>query len=159
MLNKAAHTLAALMLGTTLTAANAAGSQESCLQTAADTFHPGTVYLAHKNTMMGATIAFAVPNTLTLPSTARHGLHPIFTKSATGIVTMSTGMDNLFFYDVHPYSLNKEGAALKAENFDEIGSLRSAQNPELRVDEARSATITPGFRTFVDTVRTCLKPA
>lgn len=156
MSKTAAHTLTALMLGASMSAA-AAGPQEACMQTAADAFHPGTVYLGQKQTMMGATIAFAVPNTLTLPSTAKHGLHPIFTKSSTGIVTMSTGMDNLFFYDTHPYALNASGPALTDENFDEIGSIR-APGKDIRVDEARSANITKGFRTFVDTVRTCLKP-
>ena len=159
-MSKTANYLTALVFGATAAVATA-GPQEECMQAAADKFHPGTLYLAHKEIMTGSAAAFAVPATLTLPSTAKHGLHPIFTKSTAGIVTMTTQMSTVYFHDIHPYSISNSDPALTAENIDDIGFLTSPKTQGdggIRPDEARSKTLTPALNTFVDSVRTCLKP-
>lgn len=154
-------TLTALMLSAALNTAHA-GPEEDCLQQAAKNFHPGVTYLAHKKSWMTTGVAFSAPATLTMPTSAKNGLHPIFTKSTTGLVNFSLTMPTVYFYDRTPASLNKEGGPVSDKNIDDIGLLISSNVPEgetLHPDEARSYKATPQLQTFVETVRSCLKPS
>ncbi len=151
--------LAALVFGSAVTAA-AAVTPEECMDQAARKFHPGAAYLAHKKIMLGSAAAFAVPSTLTLPTSAKNGLHPIFTKSTTGIMTLSSEMPTVYFYDIHPYSVINEGPPLTSNNIDDIGFLTSEKTKDdggIRPDEARNMNHTPALGTFVQDARTCLK--
>lgn len=156
--------LTAFMLSAALSGPAAAGPVEECMQQAAKSFHPGTTYLGHKAGMIGTSVAFSVPKTLELPSSAAHGLVPVFKNSSVGILMFNTEMSSLYFYDRPVSSVTRPGENFSENNFDAIGALASTLPQEKEedrplVDSAKSATLTPQTKKLHADAQACLKVA